>query len=189
METWLPIILSGLTLVIVIIHGFLFKKQWETMDRQSELIARQLEIMNVSELPYVRVLGMNVSGTEAGQKPTVEVRFENAGRTPAVRAVFETKMEIRDTPLPENPDFPAEAVGASQEFLPAGAPTSQVLTKKQELTAEQVEGINSGRLIFYVYGRARFEDMMGSPRWMKFCSYYLPSMSHMVTCSQHNDSG
>ncbi|MCA1566117.1 MAG: hypothetical protein LC803_10865 [Acidobacteria bacterium] len=189
MQTWLPITLSGLLLVVVTIHGFLFQKQWAAMDRQAELIAKQLEIMNMSELPYIRVSGIGAINTETGKKPTVEVKFENAGRTPAVHAIFETKISVRDTPLPENPDFPTDTSGASQDFLPAGAPTSQLLTKKQELTVEQVEGINNGRLTFYVYGRVRYEDMLGRPRWLKFCSYYVPGLPTLTTCSQHNSSG
>lgn len=187
LQSWLPVILNFMLLVVFIFQSYVFKQQWEAMNRQSDFIAKQLEITNMGAIPYVWASDYRLTDFAAGQRPTVEVWFENGGQTPAVGAVFELKLEVRDTPLPEELDFPAEAGDASKEYLPAHAKTSQLLTKKQPLTGEQINAIKDGRLTFYVYGRVRFRDKLGRRYLTKYCAYYMKDMPRLTTCSQHND--
>jgi|ERR1043165_4383343 hypothetical protein len=190
MQTWSQIIINGLLLVVITFQAYIYNQQWQAMLKQSELMNKQLELMNMGERPYIRIKEINRFDFVAGQKPTVEVMFENAGRTPAFKAVLETRMVITDKPLPENPDWSiADTAGSpSPNFMPANANVPQMLTKSYALTIEQVESLNSKQSFFYVFGRGQYYDGLDRRYTMKFCSYYDPSFPKLVTCPQHNSS-
>lgn len=173
LQAWLPIILNALTLGVIVIAAYIYKKQWETMHQQVGMAKRQLDAMVATEQAYVGITNQAI-GTEMhtgdlnlliGKTPTLHVTWFNGGKTPAMHfrtipyLVFGEKPERRGYLIDD--DW-SDIRGS---FLPAGEartmPYPQAETGFKPLTQEMVEELRNGKKSLYAIITALYMDFTG----------------------------
>jgi hypothetical protein len=89
MQAWLPIIISGLVLVVVAVQAYINKRQWDAMNRQVELMHSSLEL---EYRPKIAVQAERLADAGA-----LNITIKNIGKTPANR-VLTTYRYVTDIP-------------------------------------------------------------------------------------------
>src|SRR5258708_7482133 len=83
MQTWLPIIFSGLLLLVIVVQAYIYKKQWEAMNKQftASTSAERAHVMFES----ITLHGIKevADGSESDGKIYVTYVMRNYGKTPA----------------------------------------------------------------------------------------------------------
>lgn len=213
---WLSILFDALLFIATCTYAYVAYHQWKVMNNQANLMSQQLEstkrsieqtqemlgyarqqasasniqteIAKESERPYIVIKEIALSNVSVKARPNYVVVYENSGRTTARHLTIKVVIELRSSPLPENPAYPAVSGVASVFDLGAGAQGSNSSTSTLVLTASDIEAIKLERAWLYVYGTGEYTDGHGERHGMKFCAYYEPTTRGSKFCGQHNGS-
>jgi hypothetical protein len=107
-----------------------------------------------------------------GQRPIIEVRFENTGRTPALNvqsagAISSNQTVVRETLASRNRPI----VGQTGRSIvgPNAGETGIYYGKEPIKDAGQIEAIRAETWIIYVSGSIRYDDIFGNHHCTTFC--------------------
>ncbi|HKC65467.1 MAG TPA: hypothetical protein VKB86_17630 [Pyrinomonadaceae bacterium] len=142
----------------------------------------------IGERPYVWVKELHLNDLIAGKRPSVEVIFENAGRTPALNFLQQTQFAPTNQPLTDIVGYGQTKTAPSQGFIPAGGTISKTQTNPIPIDKSDVDAIESGRVLLYFYGIASYDDGIGKKHTLKFCGLYVPSRNTFQACSFYNST-
>jgi hypothetical protein len=144
----------------------------------------------IGERPYVAVSDMNLLNFTPGQTPSVEVMYENTGRTPALEFLHQALIVSVPQPLADIAGYGPVVTRPSKGFIAAGQSKRQVITNPSAIPigGNDVELIKSGKLLLYVYGMATYKDGIGKPHMLQFCGLYLPGRNVFQACPFYNST-
>jgi hypothetical protein len=140
------------------------------------------------ERAYIAIKEVKIRKLEAGQKASLEIVIENAGKMPALNSMalgsfkfIPSSMLIRDL---SHKDL--LSLKLSQAFIPTGFRYSLFPVSPHELTASDMDEINKGKVVLYVYGIVSYDSAIGHHA-TRFCEFYDPKEKLFFQCDFHND--
>jgi hypothetical protein len=111
---------------------------------------------------------------ESGKPIDTKIVFKNAGKTFAKKVTLKIFQEGH--PSDDPPRNPCEGIEnrytgeqGSISILSPGAEYPSH-TRSDNLTDEQLANLQSGKLLYHIYGRIAYEDIFGCPHWTNFAS-------------------
>jgi hypothetical protein len=188
------------TVIMVLLVPFLFwqKRIWEQPNDPASLPKTEAKSIPTSspttdptkteeERPYIGIKELQVINFAAGQKPAVQLVWQNFGRTPAFNVSLKAYMDILPA-FPKKPEYrEIPGMPISEIFIPVGKEEYQSFGGI-ELPAPHFEAVQRGTLTAYIYGIGRYDDSLKRPHSVRFCFYYRPEAAMWSRCAQHNDT-
>ena len=101
-------------------------------------------------------------------------RLQNTGRSPATNLMMRTAIALRETPFQEDVTIELEGEIPSVVVLPPSGQLTAESSVPQELTPQQVEEIQAGKLLLYFIGQITYNDGLGNRGETSFCGVYRP---------------
>jgi hypothetical protein len=180
MQTWLPIIFSGLVVIVVAIQAFIYNQQRKLMNDQRGIMDKQLTSMNdaLSETRKLASearaandltskamkgnLGAVVDFSQSMQYPDwerqlLEIQFVNRGKVDATD--FEAEVEIVRETLPERQILARETfkIGGKGTIVPTNRPLNRNMIMRSASTKDG-ELVRQTRETVIVRGRFSYMD-------------------------------
>ena len=135
---------------------------------------------------------------EVGKPPAVMLRVKNIGVAQAFDLVARGRMAIGPWPLPADFDFLTERrTGQPTRISPPSEVSYWGFGSPNDPPIMQAtfDGLKSGALRFYIYGRIEYRDSLGNDRWTNFAFALVPPADPQVPrgfglqrLAQHNDA-
>jgi hypothetical protein len=149
------------------------------------------ELFQVSERARVFIKNIELTPPQASQELKVQVTVENFGKTPANQMEAYGNVQVRDSALPQNPqDEPAFPTRprSSAVLMPSDTVGLPILGRRP-LTGQEVDAINSGASLLYVFGHLEYLDVFGQRHETRFCSQYNPQFPQRLNiCPYYNSA-
>jgi hypothetical protein len=185
MQTWLPIILSGLVLIAIMVQAYIYKKQWDAMQEglKETRVSRELE-----NAAFVGTKGASFpdGGLHIGQWQRIHVTLINTGKTPAFNLRVTQGWGI-------GPLGPSDFVPPNAGLAPKGQSTvmpnydALVAFTIPDVTQEDLNAINNFQRFIYVWGTIDYDDIFGKPHWTRFCLMHHPTTNVFDSCGHWNE--
>jgi hypothetical protein len=162
LQIWLPIIFSGLVVVVIFAQAYIYKKQWNAMQDT-------LKEMRLSrELENRAWIGVKSLEFEQGEPAGVDVvaTFVNSGASPAIMT-FEYRMEdLEQSPADDIvlPPYPNQ--GSSLALFPHVERRARLA---QHINITLPAKPKSPNHTYYIYGVIKYRDIFDQPHTTRFC--------------------
>ena len=154
------------TVLLVLATFFLWKATRDLVTGAEKTAQKQLRA-------YVGIDYVSVKVLEIGKKPRVDWFRKNYGQTPASRFRLWIELEI----LPNEDtiaSFPQQFGDYDVGSINASAGLRNECSGDDEITADQLQGINSRELTLYFFGAFKYFDVFGCEQTTEFRLYYIP---------------
>lgn len=204
--------LSVSVLVVIAVQAYIYRRQWESMERSVERTDRVIDKMDgqlramkdqetairdtlaenrnlfyLGQRAYLGLVGaqfgeLNFLGS--GLAPIINITLINAGQTPAWSIKARIQISVGD----DAPEYATTAeVGAMPTLevshcMPAKVEKVFVLEMQGATTREQMGKIVSGEEYFVIRGRFYFTDIAQEERNFPLCLVYCPSSRSLTEC-------
>jgi hypothetical protein len=178
---------------LVGVQAYIYKRQWEAMERQGTQIERQAEYTAQSlksdrrHTIYTLRAYVNIASCLADFPEQIILEIKNFGQTPAHKVQFCSTI----TPGPSN-DPPEAFVETLDWNLPgASFPPTMSIEKRlkiRTLSEKEIELLNDGQYRLYVVGAIRYEDIFRRVRYTRFSLYYSLPGRQLGTNLEGNDA-
>jgi hypothetical protein len=188
--------LSLLVLLAIAIQAFIYHQQREVMERQLKATEQAAEASYIAQRAYIGVTGLRLESKGivtaplvVGETPTLFVRWNNGGTTPA--------RNFRAIPylvLGEKPELRGYFLGDDMSdieasFIPGGKevtmPYPQIETGFKPVTSEMLDDINSGKKRLYAMILASYVDFTGKDRWLESGAIYKPEEASFTELGEY----
>jgi len=179
--------LSLLVLVAIATQAYIYRRQWEVMERQGNEIERQSEQAREHAIHTLRAY-ISIRVVVPAYPKQILVEIVNFGQTPAHHVQFAHRVAVRD--MRESPD------AREQEFdwgLLPGAPLAPTMSNEKHLLLGGIPDSDMAKLHdpkyrLFFWGIIRYRDIFRKTRYTRFAGFY--SVEHKVigTCSSGNDA-
>jgi len=175
MQTWLPIVFSGLVVIVIVVQAFIYKKQWDVMREQSNLLNASIQeatkTREVENRAYVGIKEITMNATVKSKKDIeIILTIENTGKTPA-RASKLTSVAhgfFRQDRLIPRESLVTQYYAPTQFELLAGNSHPASIPIKA-LTDEAYKIVANTEQRLYIWGRVEYDDVFGKSHWTPFC--------------------
>lgn len=116
---------------------------------------------------YVGISNCTIRSVSANEKPIIEIRFKNFGKTPAYKLRSWTDSVLEPTGTREKLlKLDRQWTGAS--VLNPDDSYTNMTTRKTVLTVEEADAILTDTKRLYVRGGIQYRDAFGKTRWVRF---------------------
>lgn len=172
LQVWLPIIFSGLVVVVIITHAFYYKKQWEAMNRQIGLMRESLTegvtTREVENRAYITAKEISLTGPVTSPEPIkVTVLIENIGKTPALNVKNTLYVSVFRMDLPKKEGEPI-GTPLPPSVLPPNRPlTLEVVGRRLE--PQEVALLSEPGIKLYAWGAVEYDDFFGKHHRTEYC--------------------
>lgn len=124
-----------------------------------------------------------------GEKTQFGFLLTNSGKTPAMKCMF----KIAATVLPVGSEFVPKygkvrglpTVGVLQ---PGAKMPLETLPSTGVATKEHIDILRSGKMVFYIFGEIKYEDVFRVPHTTTFCVFVKPNLSELASCNTYNEA-
>lgn len=169
------------------------KKQVEIADAALRSTIRQSQAaLNASiaasrtdQRAWIGVLGYSDLNITAGAMIRMRVMISNSGKTPALKVKTNITGKLIRPDERFVPTYAAPYNVESASVIQPGASAGMVAIG-DPFTATDVGMINDRRLIFYMYGKIRYEDIFKIEHLTTFCGYYDPMTTSFTACASYH---
>jgi hypothetical protein len=141
----------------------------------------------VGQRAFLGVPKLSLGAVSEGQAASVEVQVENSGRTPAINITIQSKLDYRDSAIPEKPDYGRSAGNNSIATLLPGASAPVIIFGERGLLSTEVQAFKDLKSKFYAYGLIQYEDVFGARHTTRFCGWYNIAKKSFTFCDSHNE--
>jgi len=100
---------------------------------------------------------------------------------------IQSKLDYRDSPIPESLDYGQSASDASIMTVLPGASYRAIIYGERGLLPAEVQAFKDLKSKFYVYGLIRYEDVFSARHTTRFCGWYNIAKNSFTACGSHND--
>ena len=180
----LPVLISVVSLLISSYSAFQATKS-ASAARDSATAAT--ENIRVGQRAFLGVQKLTLGEVSEGQPASVEVQVENSGRTPAINMTIQSRLDYRDSALPENPDYGRSAGNDSVATVLPGASHRNIIFGERGILPADVQAFKDLKSKFYAYGLIRYEDVFGTRHTTRFCGWYNIAKKSFTFCDSHNE--
>jgi len=197
--------LSLLVLFAIAVQAYIYRRQWETMDRQWLAMKDQTNIMRntlaenretfyIGQRAYIGVVGVRFaenSYVAVGREPVVHITIINAGNTPAWSISARAHLVIG----PETPEYLTAAEADTIEQTHIGhvmlpkVEKELVIETHVKISHDQINKIINNEEYFYIRGRIYFTDISKAQRNFPFCVVYSPPSRGFGDCATPEREG
>jgi fumarate reductase subunit D len=166
--------LSISVLAAIVVQAYIYRRQWETMERQgksmhgqlatmnrqADVMANQLEAMAISERAYLSIENLSILPITTNVL-TITGDIVNVGRTPAFEITTKTQSAI--LPIGTTPLLDWSACREDETTALLGAQKAQHLdfVAIQNVTQETVDALNMGVAKVLIDAECRYRDFIG----------------------------
>jgi len=182
-QSWLPIVLNALILIVIMGHAFYFQKQWDAMKTAVTEARISREIDNRA---WVTVKGASLQDMAVGQPLSFGITYTNSGKSPALRARVKLTIEIRDTVTNHVDTFQHEA--KEETVIGPGTDANTFKFADAPLDKETIDLFTSGRKKLYLRGTVEYDDIFKKERHhTTFCLLYHHPILNLEDCGGDAD--
>jgi hypothetical protein len=140
---------------------------------------------------YFDLRSANVEDFEVGKVPNVVLRFKNVGQTPAIEAVLQMSIQVRDSGNePPEVDLTVFPDGSKSTIGRGGSLISH-LEMSEPPSEYSFEAVKNDKAAFFAWGIIRYSDIYEHRRYLRFrMALTAKNFASGVTetCSEGNDS-
>ena len=132
-----------------------------------------------------------VEGISEPKPPTIRIKLQNSGQTPAYHVTHRMRADFRkpddaNYPLTADDPWDSQATFAPRVNVDADQIFKRIITEQDRVA------FDAGNLYFCVYGEIRYRDVFGQARWTKY-KYVFDKRSglsdgHMWVAADGNDA-
>ncbi|MFN2453460.1 MAG: hypothetical protein ABR577_04500 [Pyrinomonadaceae bacterium] len=175
---------TGLIFLVTAIYAGVSVFQLRAINRQGDLMAKQLESVNIGERAYIGINSIQISPLVVGQQPFIDVVFVNGGRTPASHFIAQGRIYTKDKKLTSplwNTTTPYAGVGS---FLISGKTQATTFYAGWNLTNDTLSKIQAtdSKWRLFVETEAHYIDSMGRDQVFTYCAVYHPAENALAEC-------
>lgn len=151
--------LSICVLAAIVIQTYIYRRQWETMQQQSDAMKKQLDAMMHGQRAYITVSGYEVKKGEPMGIAKFELKVENSGTTPANSVEIFDMGEVRQcSPVPDISPTKWTQLGI---IAPRGYAVQVI-----DVTKEMSKMVSR---TYHHQGIIRYRDIFGECHCTRFC--------------------
>jgi hypothetical protein len=194
MQTWLPIIISALILIVVAVQAYIYRRQWEAMKNQGDLMAKQLKqssgALKITERAWIFAEGTSFNyfkDANTIERAAVGVVFRNTGRTPAFNVELTDCVEVREVAPSIEQRNPAKC--RTKQLGVIGPNTTFTVNNYSEevVPRDSLEKVfyKPGRHLYY-WGKITYKTFSDDIGWTSFC--YVNADKQLAPCDEGNDA-
>lgn len=134
---------------------------------------------------------MQITGLpEVGKPYEASALFSNSGKTPAAKFTHQARSIVLPKGTQFVADYNAKQLG-EQSFItlfPNQFFHDDIKASNgQNVAQSDLDLINSGTIVVYVFGRSCYDDVFGKHHWQRFCDLYDPAGKTYLSCSVYNE--
>lgn len=180
---------------LVGVQAYIYKRQWEAMERQSRETERQSKLTeqtiksNRRHTIYTLRAYVNIRVVVPAYPDEILLGIENFGQTPAHKVQFASAIRVK--PSLEVPEAIIETLRWYDEgvTMPPGLQVEKRL-RIGKLSDEDVRLLNSGdgSHKLFVWGAIRYRDIFRRNRYTRFCIAYRVDTKTLESCPDGNDA-
>jgi hypothetical protein len=156
--------------IVIVVHAMMYYKQAKEANRQAQSSAQLIEVMVLTELPYIRVGDWKPPRICESNGLHVEARLRNAGRTIAWDITAGSRGVKIGTESPTK--LPLIPTGEKTWNGYGALDTSDSMTIQfkslPKLTDEQISELQSGKISIFVDGVVTYQDSMGGKSYYTY---------------------
>lgn len=183
---WLPVVLSTVVLIVIIVQAIIYKRQLNAMDKQVELMRRQLDAQAVSERPYIIIKSAMIPNLVPNQPLSPVVTIANRGRTPAqdLNVTAEIAAQAGYIYVLGFPDakvrpFIVPFLAAGDETGFEGAPADAV-----SLDSKFLDDAIDGKEYLIIHGKGSYKNLAGIEYPLdEYCFFYSSTYKQFTPCN------
>jgi len=162
--------LNLLILVAIVIQAYIYRRQWEAMERQVKVAERSIQLANdtfdVGEAPYFGITEMSLMDFNPGQWPRLIITFVNGGKTPAWNFDVKSEVVFGDNPQ-EGERFQCKLCGRiDNRFAIPHIPITIEYQGTVEAVQERIELLFKKKVKLFVISTISYRDR-GDKRYCK----------------------
>jgi hypothetical protein len=175
-------------LLAVAVQAYIYRRQWEVMERQGKEIERQSEQAKRHTIDTLRAY-ISIRTVVPDLPRQILVEIVNFGQTPAHQVQFAHRVAVRT--LREGPDeFSPESFDWG--ILPS-APLAPTMPNEKRLLLGGIPESDMAKLHdpkyrLYFWGIIRYKDIFRTTRYTRFAAFCSLQHKTVVTCSNGNDA-
>ena len=140
---------------------------------------------------WVTIKGVSLRNVGVGLSPTIQIGWENSGRSPALNVTSLIQQGSQDDWIPKG-ELPMERMRAG-----AGTPARSVLgpgvvglsptlVYPYTFTAANIASLSSGQSVLFVYGLVQYDDIFSRRHKTEFCYRSYMLLETMEPCERWN---
>src|SRR5205807_1149560 len=168
MQTWLPIILTAILIIVVVVQAKIYNRQANIMDatlkqaNETRIIENRAYV-NVKEVKMRTPILNAIAANQLQLAGTAVVYFGNTGKTPARNFHGTVAIGIHSDDSPNS----LVAVDANTNqfkgkfIIPPNGQSFVETRPKGEFNREQLTALISKQSFIYIWGTVEYEDVFG----------------------------
>ena len=157
----------------------------KTVEQSKASLDASINIARADQRAWLSITAANLKQLRAGQPLRVELKLFNTGKTPALNLKHWASLQT----TPADIDVPTfikklreKAVPILSPIVLPDVPNSIPMSTSYNLTAEDVDAIQTEAKKVYVFIAVNYNDIFNRSHLMQFCASYYPSNNTFVTC-------
>lgn len=172
--------LSLFVLVAIVVQAYIYRRQWDAMTEQAEIMRENLKetrnMFYMANRAYFGIVGVGLNDFGAGKLPNVVLKILDAGNTPAWKIRMHSRIDFTTEQLSYLTISDEVSTGIEMSpILPAKTDREFTIEAPQgtrPLNEHQVLGVSVGALNMFVRGEVIYEDISGEDQTFPFCLEY-----------------
>ena len=178
--------LSLLVLVAIAIQAYIYRRQWEVMERQGNEIERQSKQAREHAIHTLRAY-VNIRVVAPDFPKQVLMEIVNFGQTPAHNVQFAHTIAVK--PFQETPEATPESI----DWVIPGVPLAPTMSIEKPLPLGKISEADMAKLHdpqyrLFIWGVIRYEDVFYKTRYTRFSAFHIPQTKRLGTCPRGNDA-
>jgi len=180
-------------------HSEILNTQAQRLDTVSETArqAKQLTMQNAQDIQAIRdqmrseqrawvgLTNISMRALTADQPVWITANTVNSGKTLALHAQ-RTNAIVLATKEPAS--FPMKGKWKALDLFTPNLIYRDIFKGTERLNQAQIDAINSGELLVFMYGTLKYDDIVGTPHSTDYCVVYTADTSGFSSCKKHNSA-
>jgi hypothetical protein len=159
-------------------------------DRTKELVELSEKSLRVDQRAWVGPNGAGSCQIRPNEEAKFTVVVTNTGKSPALHtyAEYTGKSILKGSPMDFTYPAMVDTAIHSSTVLQPGMLLYLNSAKNPTLNQTQINMLQSGQMIAYIFGKIRYDDIFGKTHHTKFCMVVDRDLKTLKTCGTYNEA-
>jgi len=142
--------------------------------------------MVIQTRAWITIKGAELIEIKENKPITAKVVFINSGKSPALDTTIHSNINIYYNPIPDPLPYGNSKGPVAHNVLGPDNTFGNIITKKEDLASQELQGILDDKASIYVYGVIEYRDIFKFKRQTKYCMVSRRGSLSFVACENHN---
>jgi hypothetical protein len=142
--------------------------------------------MVVQTRAWITVKGAEIVEIKENKPITAKVVLINSGKSPALDTTIHSNINIYYNPIPDPLPYGNSKGPVAHSVLGPDNTFGSFITKKEDLSSQELQGILDNKAAIYIYGVIEYQDIFNFKRQTKYCMVSRRGSLSLVACENHN---